>query len=184
MDHATEPDLLKVLKTLADASRLKILGLLSQRELNVGAIAAELALTEPTISHHLARLVGVSFVKVRKAGTQRIYSLDVDHVAAFQKALGAQTTPAPAAHHGVDDDARKVLQTFVKDGRLTKIPDMLKKRFVILEWLVGQLEFERKYPEREINAFLKRFFDDFATLRRELVDRQLMKRENAVYWRV
>jgi hypothetical protein len=184
MDDSTTPDLLKVLKTLADASRLKILGLLSQRELNVGAIAQELALTEPTISHHLGRLVAVDFVKVRKAGTQRIYSLDVDHVAAFQRALGAQTTPLPDAHRGADDEAKKVLKAFIKDGKLVKIPETLRKRRVILEWLVSQLEFRRKYPERDINAFLKRFHEDFATLRRELVDRQLMARENAVYWRI
>jgi hypothetical protein len=184
MDDSSAPDLLKVLKTLADASRLKILGLLSQRELNVGAIARELALTEPTISHHLGRLVDVDFVKVRKEGTQRIYSLDFDHVGAFQKALGAQTAPAPDAHRGVDDERKKVLKTFVKDGRLIKIPEMLRKRRVILEWLVSQLEFDRKYPEREINAFLERFHEDFATLRRELIDRQMMMRENAIYWRI
>ena len=108
----------------------------------------------------------------------------MDRVAEFQKSLGAQTLPAVEEHASLDDEAKKVLKTFVKDGRLVKIPETFKKRRIVLDWLVAQLDFDRRYPEREINAFLKRFHEDFATLRRELVDRQLMKRENAVYWRV
>ncbi len=184
MQDITAPDLLKTLKTLADASRLKILGLLSQRELNVGAIAKELALTEPTISHHLSRLVDIDFVKMQKAGTNRIYSLDVDRVAEFQKHLVEQTIPQHGASLSGKDEKAKILKSFVKDGKLIKIPEMLKKKRIILQWIVAHLDFDKQYSEKEMNSFLKQFHGDFATLRRELVDRQFMRRENSVYWRI
>jgi hypothetical protein len=185
MDDQRTDELVKVLKTLADFSRLKILGLLSQRELNVGAIAAELRLTEPTISHHLARLASVDLVTMRPMGTNRLYQLNATRLAEFQRGLGLQpiahgAEPAIASSAATD----KVLKAFVKSGRLVKLPEMLKKRLVVLQWLVDKLEFGRRYSEKEINAFLKMFHDDFATLRRELIDRQLMSRENAVYWRI
>lgn len=76
-----------------------------------------------------------------------------------------------------------VLNTFIENGRINKIPQMRKKRLVILQWLVNQLELERRYPEKEINTFLLQFHEDFATLRREFIACKLMAREDNVYWR-
>ncbi|GCE21437.1 ArsR/SmtB family transcription factor [Dictyobacter kobayashii] len=44
------------LKLLADRNRLKLLGLLANREQSVEELAAQLQLKAPTVSHHLARL--------------------------------------------------------------------------------------------------------------------------------
>lgn len=79
--------------------------------------------------------------------------------------------------------SRQVLATFVEQGRLNKIPQMRKKRMVILQWLVQQLETGRRYSEKEINAFLLQFHEDCATLRREFIASRLMQREDGVYWR-
>jgi hypothetical protein len=35
-----------------------------------------------------------------------------------------------------------------------------------------------------VNAIIKRYHPDTATLRRELIGNKLMQRENGVYWRV
>ena len=48
--------LLAFFKALADESRLRIVGLLAEREYSVQALAQALALKEPTVSHHLAVL--------------------------------------------------------------------------------------------------------------------------------
>ncbi len=82
-----------------------------------------------------------------------------------------------------DDFARRVLHSFVENGRINKIPQMRKKRLVILQWLVNQLEKEKRYPEREINTFLLQFHEDYATLRREFIACKLMQRQDEVYWR-
>ena len=49
-------ELLAFFKALADANRLKILGLLATEEMTVEQLAAVLDLRPSTISHHLARL--------------------------------------------------------------------------------------------------------------------------------
>jgi hypothetical protein len=40
-----------------------------------------------------------------------------------------------------------------------------------------------RYPEREVNGILGGFDDDWATLRRFLVDEGFLSREAGVYWR-
>ncbi len=74
-------------------------------------------------------------------------------------------------------EAGKVLRTFLdEDGRLRSIPVSHAKRAVVLEHLADQLEAGRTYPERELSAVLRRFHDDVATLRRELVGAKLVVR--------
>jgi len=47
-------------------------------------------------------------------------------------------------------------------------------------------EFEegKRYPEKEVNQILERYHEDYAQLRRSMIDTCLMKRENGMYWRV
>ena len=40
-----------------------------------------------------------------------------------------------------------------------------------------------RYPERDVNAMLRAFHDDVATLRRYLVDEHFLSRDAGVYWR-
>jgi DNA-binding transcriptional ArsR family regulator len=64
----TEPDLIaKYFGVLSDATRLRILGLLQERdELSVGAIVEALGLPQPKVSHHLACLRWCGFVATRR----------------------------------------------------------------------------------------------------------------------
>jgi excisionase family DNA binding protein len=74
-------------------------------------------------------------------------------------------------------DAEKVLGNFLDDdGRLRSIPTTRAKRAVVLDYLADQLDADRTYQERELNAVLRRFHDDVATLRRELVGAKLVVR--------
>jgi ArsR family transcriptional regulator len=65
----------KWFKTLADPTRLRILGLLSVREMCVCEVMVALDLTQPTASHHLGILENVGFVRGRKVGKWVFYSL-------------------------------------------------------------------------------------------------------------
>ncbi|WP_428718335.1 DUF2087 domain-containing protein [Undibacterium curvum] len=84
--------------------------------------------------------------------------------------------------HSNAQETARVMASFVRDGRLLKIPEQRKKRLVILHWLLAQLDQHRPYPEAELNQFLLQFHEDCATLRREMIMHGLMQRENAVYW--
>jgi len=77
-----------------------------------------------------------------------------------------------------------VLANFVgAGGRLLGIPAQRKKRLVILRWLAEEFQPGRRYPEPEVNQVIGRRHLDFATLRRLLVDEELMQRRSGVYWR-
>ena len=65
----------KVFKALSDPIRLRILGLLSSREMCVCEVMVALGLTQPTASHHLRILENVALVKDRKEGKWVFYSL-------------------------------------------------------------------------------------------------------------
>ncbi len=41
----------------------------------------------------------------------------------------------------------------------------------------------RRYNEAEVNEIISRRHPDFATLRRHLVDEELMQRQRSIYWR-
>ncbi len=72
---------------------------------------------------------------------------------------------------------------FDKEGRLKSIPSQLKKKLIVLEHLVDRLEAERGYEESEINAYVRLYHEDFATIRREFIVQGFMTRENDVYRR-
>ena len=42
---------------------------------------------------------------------------------------------------------------------------------------------EVRYPEREVNAIIKRYHADCAMLQREMIGYKLLQRERGVYWR-
>lgn len=72
-----EPDLIerqaRLLKALADETRLKMLRLLSLREMCVCELTVALNLTQPTASHHLNILKNVGLLKDRKEGKWTFY---------------------------------------------------------------------------------------------------------------
>ncbi|MCA1667319.1 MAG: metalloregulator ArsR/SmtB family transcription factor [Thermomicrobia bacterium] len=176
---------LRFFRALADESRLKIVGLLANGERGVDELADALRLKAPTVSHHLAKLREAGFVQMRAQGTVHLYRLDANILRQMSREI---LTPERIA--SLVDDAegdvweRKVLrQSFVGD-RLKQIPVSRKKRDVILTWLAGRFTPGRRYPEKEVNAIIMQHHDDYATLRRELIDGGWMEREGGVYWLV
>jgi hypothetical protein len=173
------------LKVLANETRLKLLGLLANRERSVGELAEILELREPTISHHLARLSEAGLVGMRAAGTVHFYRLDGAALQRLSQELFApEKVISLAGQPDADAWERRVLGTFVEAGRLTKIPGTRKKRDVVLRWLVMQFVEGRRYSEREVNEIIQRHHADSATLRRELIAAELMQRAEGVYWRL
>lgn len=176
---------LAFLKALADESRLKLVGLLAERERSVGELAEAVGLREPTVSHHLARLARVELVEMRPEGTTHFYRLRGATLQQLgREVFSAERIATLAAPTSEDAWKRKVLRTFLEGERLTKIPDTRKKRQVILEWLAERFEEGAEYPEAQVNEIIRRHHADTATLRRELVGARLLRRESGVYWRV
>jgi DNA-binding transcriptional ArsR family regulator len=178
---------LELFKALADANRLKIVGLLAQEPRSVEELAELTGLQAPTVSHHLKRLSGAGLVGARSEGHYSIYELRTDVLQeAAKRLLGREGLRELAA--GVDGGAyeRKVLATFVApEGHITAFPTQQKKYRVVLRHVLAAFEPGRRYPEREVNDILTRFHADTARLRRSLVDFGFMAREGGggAYWR-
>jgi hypothetical protein len=86
-----------------------------------------------------------------------------------------------------DAGVEQVVARFVRDGRLLSFPAQESKRRLVLEHVAQSFEPGRRYPEREVDAVLRAWTEgggtDHATLRRYLVDHQLLAREGGEYWR-
>jgi hypothetical protein len=173
-------------QALADVTRLKLVGLLAQRERSVDELVAALDVRQPTVSHHLAKLRLLGLVTLRKEGQTHFYALDEDFVHKLaRRVLSVEGLAQLAPAEGGATWERKVLQSFIgADGRLKEIPAQRKKRDVILRRLVEEFERGRRYSEAEVNEVLGRFHEDVATLRREFIGTHLMERENSIYWRI
>ena len=77
----TSTHLAELFSALSDPTRLRIISVLLDSEMNVGEIAAQLEMTESAVSHQLRGLRHMRLVRARKNGRQVYYALDDDHVA-------------------------------------------------------------------------------------------------------
>jgi DNA-binding HxlR family transcriptional regulator len=178
--------LLDVFKAVADESRLKIIGLLARQPYTVEQLAALLGLRPSTVSHHLAKLAEVGLVSARAESYYNLYRLETGALDSLaRRLLSPADLPAAAAEVDLQAYDRKVIADFsLPDGRLKTIPAQRKKLEVILRHVGRAFEAGRRYPEGEVNDLLRRFHQDTATLRRELVGNRILERNNGIYWRV
>ena len=65
----------KLLQTLGDSNRLRIIEIIGTQETSVGAIVAATGLSQPLVSHHLKILKGNAVVATRRKGPFVYYRL-------------------------------------------------------------------------------------------------------------
>lgn len=80
--------LAELFSALSDASRVRIISALIEKEMNVSDIAEKTQMSESAVSHQLRGLRQMRLVRTRKSGRQVFYSLDDKHVIElFQRGL-------------------------------------------------------------------------------------------------
>ena len=184
MPEADVQALLAFFKAMANESRLRIVGLLAERERSVQELADLLGLKEPTVSHHLAVLKELGVVTSRPEGVVRWHALKPDAMAEIAKSMfekkdmSALIAPVPSK------EARDIAPFFKDDGALTHLPSSLRKRWLIYRRLIGDFAEGPRYPEAEVNAILQRYHWDSATMRREMIGWRMLAREGGIYWRL
>ena len=181
-------ELLAFFKALADANRLKIVGLLAEKPYSVEELAVLLKLTPSTVSHHLSRLAEAELVKSHAESYYSVYQLDQSVLEEKARNMFSQTELSSVAAE-VDMDAydNKVIKDYSKrDGSLKTLPAQRKKLDAILRYVVKLFDVGKRYSEKRVNEILSGYYEDTATLRRELVGSGLMQREGGggEYWRV
>jgi hypothetical protein len=75
------------------------------------------------------------------------------------------------------------LRVFVHDGVVSALPARAGKRRVLLNEIALAFEPGIRYPERQVDDFLRRIHSDHAALRRYLVDAEFLGRGDGLYWR-
>jgi hypothetical protein len=171
-------------KVMGDPTRIRILTLLAKGPLHGQAIAGKLGLTAPTITHHMMKLREINVVKERREKNTIYFYLNESILrhqaeAILQLVFGKENKMTDQSLKKTRQD---IIDNFLtRDGRLKNIPAQRKKKIMILEYLVKGLEMGKKYTEKEINEYIKKFHDDYATIRRELIIHQFMYRENGIY---
>lgn len=80
LQENTSTHLAELFSALSDPTRLRIISVLLEGEMNVGDIATRLAMTESAVSHQLRGLRQMRLIRSRKEGRQVFYALDDDHV--------------------------------------------------------------------------------------------------------
>lgn len=65
---------------------------------------------------------------------------------------------------------------FFKDNKLVQIPKKEKDKIRLFDWFVTLFDASKTYTEKEINEVIKRIYDDYAIIRRYMVDYGYLKR--------
>jgi hypothetical protein len=85
-----------------------------------------------------------------------------------------------------EDEKNTVLKNYFDSNllKLKVIPPKEKKKIIILQHIVSKFDKTKKYTEKELNAVLKSINEDYATLRRYLIEYGFMDRTPncSEYW--
>jgi len=195
MSEQQKQTLLDFFKALADENRLTLIGLLNESEYNVGELAAILQLKEPTVSHHLSKLREVGLVNLRAVGNQRRYKLNDEALKRWKKQMMdleninreldySQPDKSWIDALPLDDYDKKIIKDYTEGRRLKHIPAQEKKVMSVLRWIILDFEPDVRYAEHEVNGIIEQYHEDYARLRREMIDADMLRRERngAAYW--
>jgi hypothetical protein len=102
---------------------------------------------------------------------------------AFAEALRVSAERQKDEFPDVDEETAEELGRFIRNGKLTHFPEAQPKRMLILDYVARWFDPGVYYPEKLVNAILRRFHPDTASLRRFLVDEGFLDRKAGKYWR-
>ena len=169
-----------ILRALADPERLAIAGALAQGDAAASVLAVELGYELRRVHKHLSRLASAGVARF-DPDTQR-YRLDPETLRWAAEQVGPPRE-AGLALGAANDEEEVVLRTFFRNGRLTEVPMKASKRRIVLERIASEFEPGSHYEEKEVNVIVGAFYNDYAAIRRYLVDEGFMDRDHGVYWR-
>jgi hypothetical protein len=169
-----------ILRALADPERLAIAGALALRDATATELADAAEIRVDRVRRHLNRLTSVGVVRLND--DRRSYRLDPETLRWAAEQVGPPRD-AGIALGAANEDEEAVLRTFFRGGRLTEVPTKESKRRIVLERIAAEFEPGVRYDEKTVNVIVGAFHNDYAALRRYLVDEGFLSREAGEYWR-
>lgn len=166
-------------RALADPSRMHIVAMLHREPRTAAGLGRELDLSPPTISHHLARLRALGLVSgTAEGGGPVLWRLEIERLREYGRLAGGGPPPPRPPR---EDGRARALAAYFRGGRLVAIPRHASRRGYVLREIRRCFEAGVDYPEAEVNTRLGRFHDDYARLRRELVEAGYLTRAGGIY---
>ena len=80
LDEHTAAHVAELFRSFSDTSRVRILSVIIEQEMNTSKLAELLGLTESAVSHHMRGLRQMRLVKSRRDGKEVYYSVDDPHI--------------------------------------------------------------------------------------------------------
>jgi len=165
---------------LAEEGRLKVVAAIVLGASTEPEVVTATNLAPKAVRKATERLIRGGLVESGPGDRLRVATARFQEAARRAAAERPQSRPEEL---GATADQAHVLRNYLVDGRLTHIPAVRSKRLVVLDFLAGQFEPGRIYPEDQVNYLLGRFHADYAALRRYLVEEELVERRDGFYWR-
>jgi hypothetical protein len=173
-----------VLACLGDETRLRVFSAVALGATSEESVMTATGLDRRQVRRALDRLGGAGLVVGLGLGPgQGELSVAVERLRQSARLAGRMRQADDAKDLGATPEQAAVLRGFLVDGRLVSIPAARGKRMVLLDFLAQRFEPGKIYPERKVNLLLGRVHDDFAALRRYLVDEEFLERRGGFYWR-
>lgn len=174
---------IEIMKSLADTSRLQVLNAVLQKPQYVEELAHRINLAVSTVSFHLKKLEKAGLVCKKKDQYYIVYKVnDAIFNLTLRELISFDNIEKFIQDERVEKYRQKVLKTFMKNKRLTKLPVQRKKKLIILDEFVKKFNTGKKYTEDEVDSLINETYDDHCTIRRLLIEEEIMQRENQIYW--
>ncbi len=168
----------KLVGLMAEPERRRVIAALILTSGNVDDIVSVTDLELRQVVDALERLMTAGLVEV---GSNGVYVLLEETFKLAARSSQQRPNPGHEQSQIAPDD--QVINRSIVDGRLVHLPRKRSKRLVVLDFFAQLFEPGAHYSERQVNATLRAFDDDVATLRRYLVDEGFLDRADGSYWR-
>jgi hypothetical protein len=170
-----------VVRLLAEPARLRVFAAVVLGAATAADVAAATGLPAREVLTGLRKLADgglVEFEGQRAAPVEHVFG---------DLARQAAVAPPREDFGYADERVTAVLRTFVRDGRLLGMPAQRSSRLVVLDHVAQSFEPGVSYSEPEVNEVLVTWTGssgvDHVTVRRYLVDEDLLSRVDGVYRR-
>jgi len=148
----------------------------------VEQLSERLNLSSATISSHMKKLEEIGAVQSRKEQYYSVYSLCPDIFSHKIIDLIQSEEDDPASDEREANYRKKILSTFMSNGKIVKMPSQLKKKLILIEEICRSFEIGVPYSEKEVNLKIADYYEDFCMVRRFFVDYGLFTRKHEVYY--
>ena len=80
LDEHTAAHVAELFRAFSDTSRVRILSVLTDREMNVNTLALAVGISESAVSHHMRGLRQMHLVQARRDGKEVYYRVEDEHI--------------------------------------------------------------------------------------------------------